>query len=874
MDMRGTHSRIALLFFAFLFVTRVFAQDILSKKISIESKSEQLANFLQTLSQKSGAKFSYNPNKIKNEQPIQYKAVDKALGDILNELGDLAGFKFELIEGQIILLPEKRKEKSANQTATLSGYVRDQKTGEAMIGALLYINELKTGVVSNAYGFYSLTILKGHHSIIVTFLGYKIFIKEVDLNTSQQEDMRMVEDPPFLSTVLVNETKPDPIEETQTSKIDMRPRAVEERPALFGEMDVVKSLESVPGVKMHSDGSTFFSVRGGFRDQNLIMLDDAPVFNPSHLLGFFSTVIPDAVNDITLYKGNMPASLGGRLSSVTSVQTKKGNDQRTQVWGNIGIVSTKLGVEGPIKKGLSSFLISTRFSQIQWIFQQADPSIKQFRFYDVNGKVNFKLNAKNRIFLSFYTGSDDYFGGNNGISWANQAATFRWNHIIHEKLFLNTTLSTSNYNYFLYADVANDTKWNSRISNFNVKTDFSYFIKPQSEITFGFGVSGYFFNPGNLKTRVPNSAIPALSIRNSVEVVLYGNHAIQLSKHWGLNYGLRLTSWTNIGEAFEFIFDKNHNPVDTLFYKKGELYTSFVNAEPRFTLSYAINEKSSLKTSLARNVQNVHLITNSISPFTSLEVWLPSSINIQPQTANQLTLGYYRSMPKHRLSFMAEGFYKKMFNQIDYVSHAQTLLNPLLERELRFGTGTAYGLELQIKKDEGRLRGWTGYTYSHALRQFNEINEGRTYNSFYDRPHQINLMLAYDISSRWNVGMNWNYSTGAPFSSPTSFYSYQGQEVPIYGEKNNDRLPDYHRMDVSATLKLNKNPENKFHHSLTLSIFNFYARKNALFINYNKQQVADGSIKIPANVLDNDRVISQYYLFQFTPSLSYNFKWL
>ncbi|CAN5410946.1 TonB-dependent receptor [soil metagenome] len=858
----------------FLCIDTTFAQDILSNKISIENNNTPLTTLLEEISKKAGVRFSYNPNKINGDQVIRYEATQKTLITILDEVGAIVGFTFKIIEGQIVLLPEKPNEKPASVEATLSGFVHDRKSGEAMIGAVLFVDELKTGVVTNAFGFYSVTLPKGDYHIRGSFVGYKEFVKEAPLLSSRQEDIQMDEDPPLLAPVIVTDAKPSAIEEIQAAKIDIRPKAVEERPALFGEMDVIKSLESVPGIKMHSDGSTFYYVRGGFRDQNLVMLDDAPVFNPSHLLGFFSTIIPDAINDITVYKGNMPASLGGRLSSVMYVQTKKGNDQRTQVWGNLGVISTKLGIEGPIKKGASSFMIAARLSRLKWFFQLLDPAVKKFQFYDINGKVNFKLNAANRVFLSFYTGSDDYYINNGAISWANQAATIRWNHIINEKLFVNTTFSGSKYDYFLYPDVANDTRWNSQIANINLKTDFSYFVAPQNVITFGAALSGYFFNPGNLKTKDPNAVFPQLSVRNSSEFVMYGNQEIQLNRRWGLNYGLRITSWTNTGEAFEFVLDNNGNPIDTLRYKSGQSYKNFINAEPRATISYTINERSSIKTSVARNVQNVHLITNSISPFTSLEVWLPSSINIQPQIAHQLTLGYYRSLSRPGLSFMAEGYIKKMFNQIDYIAHPRTLLNPLLERELRFGEGTAYGIETQIKKDEGRLRGWLGYTYSRALRQFNDINGGRTYNAFYDRPHQINLMMSYDINRRWNVGMNWNYSTGAPFSSPTGFYSYQGQSVPIYAEKNNDRLPDYHRMDVSATLKLNKNLEKKFNHSLTFSIYNLYGRKNTLFIDYNKQQVIDGSIKIPANALDNDRVISQSYLFQFVPSFSYNFKFL
>ena len=512
---------------------------------------------------------------------------------------------------------------------------------------------------------------------------------------------------------------------------------------------------------------------------------------------------------------------------------------------------------------------------MKWLAQLADKSITKFNFYDFTGKVNFKLDARNKVFFSFYTGADNYFNTSRGIAWTNTAATFRWNHLITDRLFLNTTLAGSSYDYFLYTDVAKNTRWNSHISNVNLKADFSYFIKPKNELNFGIGVNGYNFNPGNLQSSdpIPPSVRP-LSIRNSAEFVLYGNHGVKLNQHWGLNYGLRLSSWTNTGEAFEFVYDQNKNPIDTLVFKKGENYKRYGNAEPRMTLSYFLTDKASIKTNLSRNVQNVHLISNSISPFTSLEVWLPSSINIKPQTSNQISVGYYQTLSRLGASFQVETFYKKMTHQIDYEAHAETLLNPLLEGELRFGTAQAYGIEFQLKKDVGRLRGSAGYSYARAKRKFAEVNQGRSFNAFYDRPHQINLLASYDLNLKWNVGMNWNYSTGAPFSSPVSFYNYNGQEVPVYGQKNNDRLPDYHRLDVSATLKLNKNPENKFHHSLTFSVFNFYGRKNALYVNYNKTEVADGSIKIPSNLLDVNRITSQFFLFGFTPAIAYNFRWL
>lgn len=852
----------------------VTAQDNADKKISIKFKNLPLSQALQEISEKSGVIFSYNPKKIASDEIISYEASSKSVLSILKDLSEAYELNYVQVENQIVLKPQKKINNLKGDAAiTISGYVKDKQTGESLIGASIYIAELKKGTTTNGYGFYSISLPKGTYTISHSFVGFKPAVRTISLDHSVQSDLTLEEDVPQLAEVVITDSfHQDLVEEIQVSKLNIGPSVIQQRPAFFGELDVIKSLESIPGVKMHSDGSTFYSVRGGNRDQNLVLIDDAPIYNPSHLLGIFSTVIPDAVNDINFYKGDMPASLGGRLSSVLDVRTKKGNDQHFQAWGNFGLVSTKLGIEGPIKKSASSYLLSTRISRLRWIMQLRDKNIKQFNFADLTAKLNFKINAANRMYWSFYTGGDNYFANNSGIAWTNTAMTLRWNHIFSEKLFLNTTLSGSNYDYFLHTDVNSGTKWNSKIANLSIKSDFTYFVRPDNEITFGTGIQGFGFNPGNIVSSGAHN-LPSLSVKNSVEFFLYGNQEVKINSKWGLNYGLRLSSWINNGEAFEFTFDSTHNVIDTTYYAAGQSYKSFGRAEPRLTLQRTLGTNSSVKFSYAKNVQNIHLISNAASPFTSLEVWLPSSVNIQPEIANQFTVGYYKNLRELGVSFSSEVFLKQMKNQIDYTAHAETLLNPKLEGELRFGKGNAYGLELLAKKDEGRLRGWAGYTYSRSRRKFSEINGGRAFNSFYDRPHQINLMATYDLTLRWNVGMNWVYTTGAPYSSPVSFYQFNGEEVPIFGQRNNARLPDYHRLDVTAKYILNKNPEKKYQHDLSFSIFNFYGRKNVLFVNYNKTVNADDNYTIPANLLDAQRVSTQFYLFQFTPSISYNFRW-
>jgi hypothetical protein len=856
----------------FLTAPVTFAQQLLpSTHISIEARSRALGEVLDEISKNLGISFSYNPRKIPLSAEISYSANDELLDKVLREVLGPLNVSFSFVESQIVLKPEKKNKSGEAETFTLSGYVKEKSNGEALIGTTILVTELGAGAVTNAFGFYSLTIPRGNYGVNYSFIGFKPQKKFISLSSSQKENIELVEEAPLLDEIVVTGNPSSRVEEVWMSQVQLKPETVEQRPSFFGETDVIKSLEAVPGIKMHSDGSTFYSVRGGNRDQNLIFIDNAPVFNPSHLLGLFSTVIPDAVNDATLYKGDMPASLGGRLSSILDIETRKGNNQHFQAWGSVGLISTKVGIEGPIKRDNSSYLLTGRFSRLAWLFANNE-NVTEFGFYDLTGKASFKINDNNRIYFSFYNGRDGYFNRQTGIEWSNRATTLRWNHLFNDRLFLNTTFSAGEYDYFLHQNLATHTSWNSQISNFNLKADFSYFIKPENELTFGLSANGYNFNPGNLYTTTQFVA-PVVSVRNSKEFVLYGHHELKLSALWKLSYGLRLTNWISAGEAFEYVFDETRNPVDTLFFGKNEDYNEYNTIEPRLSLVRKLNETSSVKLSATRNVQNIHLINNSVSPFSSLEVWLPSSLNIKPQTSRQIALGYYKDIMKHGISLEAEMYYKRMNNQIDYEAHAETLLNPYVERELRFGTARAYGVELLARKEKGRLHGWMGYTFSRVKQSFAEINDGKTYNAFYDRPHQLNLMLGYDVNLRWKVGANWTFTTGAPYSSPVGFYNYNDQEIPIYGEKNNSRLPDYHRLDLSGTYKLNRNPESKFQHDIVFSIYNFYGRKNILFVDYNKTPNGESQFVIPSNLLENERLTTQRFFLRFAPAVTYNFKW-
>lgn len=850
---------------------RVHAQqDRLSQQISVTFDNLAFEEVIHVLEEQTGLSFSFNPNRIDLSQKLTYQATAKRVDEVLREISSLVDVSLEVVEGTVILKPRTNSPEIKKKLVTLSGYIFDAANGEALIGATVLLSP-QLGVVTNAYGFYSITVEPGEYEISFSYLGFERKSMRLNLKQSDTHSVKLNSQSPLLEEIVVTASNTEDVAHVVSEgRTQLKPETVSEKPSLFGEADAVKSLEMIPGIKLHSDGSTFYYVRGGDRDQNLIMIDDAPVYNPNHLLGLFSTIIPEAVNDIQLYKGNMPAWLGGRLSSMMDVRTKKGNDQNFEASGGVGLLTTRLTVEGPLTKDKSSFLLSGRFSRVKWFFKALEDNITKFHFYDLTGKLNFSLNEKNKIYFSFYNGGDEYFAINNGVNWSNNAASFRWNHVINKRVFLNTTLAGGVYDYYLHTNFQNNAKWHSHLSNITLKTDFTYFHSPIQKIDFGLALTGYNFNPGNFSTTAFRA--PAVSVRNSSELVLYGNHEVELGKRWLLNYGLRLSTWTNEGGSFEFVFDENRIPVDTLFFQKGDKYQQYARAEPRLSLTYKVNGNDVLTAGVSRNIQNIHLISNSISPFTSFEVWLPSSVNIRPQSALQFELGYYKNILEG-LSFEVEGFFKRMRNQIDYEAHAETLLNPLFERELRFGKGVSYGAEFLLRKNTGKLQGLLGYTYSRAKRTFSEINEGRTFNAFYDRPHQVNIVANYNVNQRWTLGLNWTYYTGAPYSSPISFYLHNGLEVPVYGQKNNSRLPDYHRLDLSATLQLNKNSESRFQHDLTFSVYNAYARKNTLFINYNKTETADGTFKVPFNQLDGQRVTTQFYLFQFTPSFTYNFRW-
>ncbi len=856
----------------------LFAQENpLQKKITLSLVDKTLEECLNQISNQAGIFFSYNPKRIPIKQKVNLEAKDEALQSVLDRLFTDLPVNYNVVEGQIILRKAKQETEPLDipkeKKFTLSGFIKEKLSGEILIGAVVYFPAINKGTVTNQYGFYSLTLPEGDYRGQFSFIGFNPQEFNVSLDENKILSPQLEEKSSLLEEVkiIVDETQVQ-VHSNQTGNYNLTPQVLSSIPTTTGESDLIKSLESIPGIKLFGDGSTSFFVRGGNRDQNLILLDEAPIFNPSHFLGFYSTFIPEAVKDIKIYKGDIPANYGGRLSSLIDVRTKDGNMQKFGASGNIGLISSRISLEGPIKKDKSSVFATFRKTHVAWILKKENPESNLY-FFDLNGKFNYRFDHQNRFYLSWYLGQDGFVSNNNGITWGNYAATLRWNFVLNEQLFANTTVLGSIYNYDFLTSIEDNQKWTSTIATIAIKSDFTYYPNPDYKLQFGIHQTWYGFNPGTFTAADPSlqEYYPVVPSGVGSETTPYFSNHKSITTKLKFHYGIRIPLWHNIGETHYFTFDSLHNTIDTTFVAKNEKFNNQVQIEPRLGFSYKLSNHSSIKIGYARTTQFIQQISNSTSPFTTLEVWLPSSPNIKPQIANQISFSYQQQLFKESSLFSLEGYYKKMQNQIDYAEHAEMLLNPYIEGELRFGEGLSYGIETMFHKQKGKTTGWISYTFSRTFLIIDEINNGNQYPAFYDRPHQININLSHYITDRIQFIANWNYSTGSAITTPTGFYQYRGMMVPYYSEKNNDRLPNYHRLDVSLQFRLNK-IHKKFEHYLNFNIYNFYNHKNYVFLNFNKVQNTEGELVIPTNRIErSDYSTSYIYLYTVFPSIMYKF---
>ena len=880
------HSLLLLLFL--LFVTPLFSQD-LEKKITVVCKNKPLGEVIREIGEKGKILFSYSPQQIPVDTRVTLKAKDKPVKEILDDLLGPLGIDYLKVEDHVVLRmrapgkgtpgPEKQNPK---QKFTLSGYIRDKATGEVLIGATVSVRGTTLGTTANAYGFFSLTVPAGEIRLDASFLGYITLTLDLVADDNKQLNLEMTETRIDIKEVEIigGITGTDP-KLNQLSQISFSSKTLSQLPGFVGNLDVIKALQSVPGIKAFGDGSALFYVRGGNSDENLVMLDDAPIYTPSHLFGFMSAMSPDAVNDIQVYKGDFPARFGGKLSSVVDIRAKDGNMKRLSFGGNIGPYASSLTFEGPIVKDKCSFFLSGRLSTLFWL-KDIYSTFRSFNigFYDINGKLNFNPNANNRFYMTFYYGNDQLLRATTaaintyGISWHNLAATLRWNHLFSNKLFSNTTVNYSRYNYFLYLAENLRDYWNSSISNITLKSDFTWYLNSWNTLRAGIEVSYHYSNPGNVTLANPSAdtMAPDIPQYRSMEYNLYLSNEQSLGKRWLLNYGVRIPVWQDLGPTKYYTFGNNHQVIDSTEVKAGATYSVYYTIEPRVSLQFLAGKNISLKASYGRMTQYLQVLTNSTSPFTSLELWVPAGPTLQPRTADQVTLGYSQKVWQSRLVLSAEAFYKYYNHYIDFRDHANLLYNPHIEGELRFGTAESYGIELMIRKPAGKLTGWIGYTYSRAIVKTPEVNNGNRYAAFYDCPNNVVVNLSYAATPRWTVCADWIYMSGAPFTSPVGFYYNNGYSVPLYGDKNNDRLPDYHRLDLSVSYQLNR-PGGRFRHSLIVTLYNVYARLNPFSVSFNKYENSQGEFVVPSDMIGGYTLVpTAISVAGIIPSINYQFR--
>ncbi|MEO1484221.1 MAG: TonB-dependent receptor [Bacteroidota bacterium] len=778
----------------------------------------------------------------------------------------------------------------AQQRYTLSGTVREASSNETLIGVTIAIPELKTGTTTNEYGFYSITVPSGEYKIIASYLGFADISQTVSLNTNTKLDLKMTEETQELEEVVLTEdVERVDIRKPQMSVNNLAVSTIKQIPVVLGEADVIKSLVLLPGVTNAGEASSGFNVRGGAADQNLILLDEAIIFNSSHLFGFFSVFNPDAIKDVKLFKGGIPARYGGRVSSVLEIFQREGNSKETKVSGGIGAVASRLLVEGPIVKDRTAFLIGGRASYAHLFLPLFDIDNRAY-FYDLNTKLSHKINDRNSIYLSGYFGRDLFSINDSFVNtYGNAVGNFRWNHLFSDKLFSNLSLIYSDYFYGLELDFVG-FEWDSGIQNFNLKYDLKHYINDKLQINYGINNIYYVFNPGKIEPNREDSGIVAeqLTKKYANEAAAYVGVEQKVTPNLSVNYGLRFSVFNRLGQDELFVYENNQpvffdpfqlvyreaEPIDTINPGRGTNLKTFTNFEPRVSMAYTLNDDNSIKASYTRLAQYLHLLSNTSSP-TPLDVWTPSGPFVEPQLLDQYALGYFRNIKNGEYSLELEGFYKEVQNRIDYIDGADLIANDAIEQVILNGEARAYGLEFLFRKNEGALTGWVSYTLSRSEQrtpgrvptfdngrsnQETGINNGEWYSTPFDKTHDLAIYGNYELNKKWSFNTNFIYQTGQPTNFPVGQFEFQGLVVPFFGQRNQTRLPDYHRLDIAATLRPKRNPKKKFQSEWVFSVYNVYNRMNAASINFRQNEDTGRNEAIRTAI------------FGVVPAVTYNFK--
>lgn len=770
----------------------------------------------------------------------------------------------------------------AQSKVTLSGTVANKSNNETLIGATILIPEANTSVITNSYGFYSITLPAGDYTIIISFMGFDNVEEKISLTQNTKRNFVLSEASKALAEVVIKASSNKVnISKPEMSTVKLSIATIKKMPAVMGEVDVLKSILQLPGVANAQEGSSGFNVRGGSVDGNLVLLDEAVVYNTSHLFGFFSVFNSDVIKDLKLYKGGIPANFGGRISSVLDIYQKEGNNKEFHVNGGIGAISSRLLAEGPIVKEKSSFVVAGRASYAHLFLKMAGEPNSVY-FYDLNAKLNYKLNDKNSLYLSGYFGKDD-MNFNKALmnQYGNALFNLRWNHIFSDKLFTNASFIYSDYNYGLQIKFAG-IDWKSDIKNYNFKYDFKHYLSSKLNLSYGLNSIYYQFNPGTIKPFDETSPVnpDQIAKKNAFENALYISAEQKLSSKLSFNYGLRYSFFQRLGPQDVNIYANNQavafnpelqvyeegTPTGTVSYGKNKKIASFGNLEPRFAAAYSFNSNQSIKASYNRMSQYIHLISNtaSVSP---LDIWTPSDQFLKPQILDQLALGYFQNLSNGRYSLEVETFYKKIKNKADFIDGAELIANKAIERVMLNGEGRAYGLEVLARKNSGKLTGWISYTLSRAEqrtpgRNANEpgINNGEWYRANYDKTHNFSITAAYQLSKKWSFGGIFAYQTGKAATFPIGKYQYQGVTIANYGTRNKNSLPAYHHLDLSATYTPRPDKQKRWKSEWVFSVYNVYNRENAAALRFGQ------------NTDTGKSEASQMSIFGIIPSVTYNFK--
>lgn len=768
-------------------------------------------------------------------------------------------------------------EVSGQDKKTVSGYIKDASNGESLIGVSVYIREIGNGTVTNDYGYYALNLPIGTYTLVFNYIGYQKIEKKVELNADLKLNIELKDESVKLQEVVVKTTKEDEnIKNIEMSVNKVEMKTIRQMPALLGEVDLVRSIQLLPGVTSVGEGASGFNVRGGNIDQNLVLLDEAPVYNSSHLFGFFSVFNPDAIKDVKLVKGGIPAQYGGRISSILDVRLKEGNAKTREINGGVGTIFSRLSYEQPFAKGKGSFIVAGRRSYIDVLakpFLNGDLKNSRFYFYDLTAKANYRIDDKNTVYASGYFGRD-VFGADFGFDWGNQTATVRWNHIFNNKLFLNVSSFYSNYDYGLDSDRNNTNesgdrfKWNSNIQTWSIKPDFTYYLTPNNTITFGGQYLHYNSKPGSA-TAISSGESRNISLdsRYADESALYIGNDQKVTDWLSFQYGIRYSYFRNLGpgtsyEFQEIVKGERKYPVSEQKYEAGVI-NHHDNWEPRFSAKIELSPSTSLKASYNRTAQYLHLLSNTAAS-SPLDVWTLSSKIIKPQLADQIALGWFQNFQDNTYETSIEVYYKDLQNQIDYVRNSDLLLNQYLEGDLLFGNGRAYGAEFYVKKNRGKLTGWLSYTLARTERKIEGINNNDWFPARFDKTHNLSLVSLYQLNDRWSFSANFAFNTGTPATFPTNRFEWGGWALPqnVNDSRNAARIPSYHRLDIGATLKSKKKLFGKGQGEWVFSVYNAYNRRNPFSVYV--QQNEDNNLQTEA--------IRYSIIGTVVPAVTYNFK--